>query len=145
MDNKYFEKYKKLGLNIAYYRRDKGYTQLQLAEMLDIDRTHIGKIESAKVGVSLDKLFLLSDLLEVPVYNFFQFRDSMGEEMKNLRKLREEAGFTQLAVQMKTGIDQSLLSKYENGERVPTVENLKILAKFYNTSTDYLLGMSEKR
>lgn len=75
MDINQHEKYRKLGLNIAYYRKDKGYTQLLLAEHLDIDRTHIQKIEAATAGVSLDILFRLSDLLQVPVNKFFEFRD----------------------------------------------------------------------
>jgi len=75
MDSKQFEKYRKLGLNIAYYRKDKGYTQLKLAEMLDIDRAHMQRIETANAGVSLDVIFRLSDLLNVPVYKFFEFRD----------------------------------------------------------------------
>lgn len=34
--------YKKLGLNIAYYRKLRGYTQAELARLLQIDRTHMG-------------------------------------------------------------------------------------------------------
>ena len=75
MDKEQHEKYRKLGLNIAYYRKDKGYTQLVLAEHLDIDRTHIQRIEAATVGVSLDVIFKLSDVLQVPVHKFFEFRD----------------------------------------------------------------------
>ena len=44
---------------------------------------------------------------------------------------------------MKTGIEQSLISKYESGERVPTTENLQILADFYNVSVDYILGRTD--
>ena len=44
---------------------------------------------------------------------------------------------------METGIDQSILSKYERGESMPTAENLLILAKFYNTSLDYLMDLTE--
>ena len=75
MDKNQYEKYKKLGLNIAYYRKDRGYTQMLLAEHLDIDRAHMQKIESAKAGVSLDVLFRLSDVLQVPVHKFFEFRE----------------------------------------------------------------------
>jgi len=60
--------------------------------------------------------------------------------MENLKRLRIERGMTQLSLQMKTGIDQALLSKYESGERVPTVENLIILADYFHTSLDYLMG-----
>ena len=60
----------------------------------------------------------------------------MGKRLKQLRKAR---GLTQLAVQMKTGIEQALLSKFENGERVPPTETLVKLADFYEVSVDYLL------
>ena len=40
---------------------------------------------------------------------------------------------------MKTGIEQALLSKFENGERVPPTETLIRLADFYNVSIDYIL------
>ena len=57
----------------------------------------------------------------------------------NLRFLRKTKGYTQIAVQMKTGIEQALLSKFENGERVPPTETLIRLADFYNVSIDYIL------
>ncbi len=75
MKSEHKKKYKLLGLNIAYYRKLKGYTQESLAEKLDIDRTTVSKIELATCGVSLDLLFDLSDLLDVPIQNFFTFRD----------------------------------------------------------------------
>ena len=57
----------------------------------------------------------------------------------NLKELRKKRGYTQIAVQMKTGIEQSLLSKFENGERTPPTETLLRLADFYDVSIDYIL------
>ena len=57
----------------------------------------------------------------------------------NLKLLRKSKGYTQIAVQMKTGIEQALLSKFENGERVPPTETLIRLADFYDVSIDYIL------
>ncbi len=57
----------------------------------------------------------------------------------NLRKLRKDRGLTQISLQMKTGIEQALLSKYETGERIPPTDTLVILADFYNVSIDYIL------
>ena len=57
----------------------------------------------------------------------------------NLKLLRKSKGYTQIAVQMKTGIEQALLSKFETGERVPPTETLIKLADFYNVSIDYIL------
>ena len=57
----------------------------------------------------------------------------------NLKALRKSRGYTQIALQMKTGIEQALLSKFENDERVPPTETLVKLADFYNVSIDYIL------
>lgn len=62
--------------------------------------------------------------------------------MKNLKLIRVTKDYTQLKVQMETGISQSTLSKYESGESLPTGENLLILAKFYNTSIDFLMDLT---
>lgn len=63
----------------------------------------------------------------------------------NLRKLRKEKRLTQVALQMHTGIEQALLSKFETGERTPPTETLLILADFYNVSIDYILCRTSKR
>ena len=61
----------------------------------------------------------------------------------NIRKLRKERGLTQIALQMATGIDQTLLSKFETGERLPTTDALIVLADYFNVSIDYLLCRTE--
>jgi len=65
--------------------------------------------------------------------------------VENLKKIRIRQGLTQLQIAEATGISQSLLSKYENGERTPTCGNLIALAKFLDTSVDYLLGLTSER
>ena len=62
--------------------------------------------------------------------------------MENLKKLRQKHQLTQISLQ--TGINQSILSKYENDERLPTCENLMILAKFYRTSLDYIMDLTDE-
>ena len=61
----------------------------------------------------------------------------------NLRLLRKQRGLSQIAVQMATGIEQALLSKFENGVRTPPTETLIILADFYEVSIDYILKRTE--
>ena len=62
----------------------------------------------------------------------------------NLLKLRKAKGITQIALQMATGIEQALISKFENGERTPPTETLMILADFYNVSMDYIMCRTDK-
>ena len=74
MDKKQYENFKHLGLNIAYYRKDRGLSQLQLAEMIDISRTHMSRIETAECAVSLDVVFHICDVLKVTPSKLFDFR-----------------------------------------------------------------------
>ena len=74
MDRTYSENYRKLGQNIAYYRKDRGYTQMQLAELLDIDRSHMSAIEIANRDVSLDLIFKICDILNLSEKELFDFR-----------------------------------------------------------------------
>lgn len=66
--------------------------------------------------------------------------DYMGE---NLKKIRKDRGMTQIELQMQTGIEQALISKYETGERIPPTETLIILADFFNTNIDFLLDRTD--
>ena len=62
-----------LGKNIAKVRKAKHLSQNSLADMLDISREHLAKIETAKRGISIHLLFELCDVLEVPVKKLFDF------------------------------------------------------------------------
>jgi len=72
---KHLEIYKQLGLNINYYRRKKDYTQMELAEIIDVDFTHISRIELCKSAASLDVIFDIANALEIPVSKLFEIRD----------------------------------------------------------------------
>ena len=76
--------------------------------------------------------------------SLLRFRPVEVSSMKNnLKTLRKDRGYTQIALQMKTGIEQSLLSKFESGERIPPTETLVRLADFYDVSIDYILCRTE--
>ena len=68
MYNKYINKFRIIGLNIAYYRKLRGLTQLQLAELVNVSRTHISNIEAPNMptSISLEKLFDIADVLNIP-------------------------------------------------------------------------------
>lgn len=59
---------------------------------------------------------------------------------QRIKQIREELGFTQYFVSAETGISQSNLNKYETGKLELGIEQLGILAQFYNISIGYLLG-----
>lgn len=61
----------------------------------------------------------------------------------HIKQLRKEKKMTQLQLQLQTGIDQALISKFESGDRIPPTETLLLLADFFETSTDYILGRTD--
>ena len=75
MKEEYRGLYRKFGLNVVYYRKRERLTQLQLAELVDIDRSHISAIELGNVGVSFDVLFKLCEVLNIAPKSLFDFRE----------------------------------------------------------------------
>ncbi len=65
--------------------------------------------------------------------------------MSRIRQLRKEKGYTQVKMQMLTGIDQSDYSKIESGKRYLTFEQCRKLAIALDTSMDYLAGLTDEK
>jgi transcriptional regulator with XRE-family HTH domain len=65
--------------------------------------------------------------------------------MSRLKELRIEKGYTQIKMQMLTGIDQSDYSKLENGKRYYTFEQCRKLAIALDTSMDYLANLTDEK
>ena len=63
--------------------------------------------------------------------------------MSRLKKLRKERGFSQIKMQMLTGIDQSDYSKIETGKRSMSFEQCRRVALALETSMDYLAGLTD--
>lgn len=63
--------------------------------------------------------------------------------MKNLKTIREKQRKTQINVAINVGVAQEMISSYENGHSYPSAEVLIAMAKYLNTSTDYLLDLTD--
>lgn len=76
MATKHTEMLKIIGLNIAYYRKSKGLTQLNLAEKANISRTFIGHIEASNmsVGMTLETLLDIAKALEIEPCKLLEIR-----------------------------------------------------------------------
>ena len=77
MANKHKNRYMQLGLNIAYYRKLKGMTQIRLAEIIEISRTHMSNIEApgVKKAVSLEVLFDIAEALGIEPGKLLEIRE----------------------------------------------------------------------
>lgn len=65
--------------------------------------------------------------------------------MLKIKDMREDKDLTQKQIAELLNCTQQTYSRYETGEITIDIYNLIKLAKFYNTSTDYLLGLTEEK
>lgn len=73
------EKYRQIGLKIAYFRKLRGFTQEELAEQVGLTPAYIGHVEAPNIvkAISLDTLFDIAEALEVLPYRFLTFEDDI--------------------------------------------------------------------
>lgn len=71
------------------------------------------------------------------VYNFYMIK-IFCERLKELR-IEKNLSTTKLADAI--GVSDAEISRWENGLRTPIIDNLLALAKFFDVSSDYLLGL----
>lgn len=64
--------------------------------------------------------------------------------INRLKELREDKNLYQKEVADALGIKQQQYSEYEIGKRLIPIDYLAKLALFYNTSVDYLIGLTDK-
>lgn len=79
MKQEHAEKYRQIGLKIAYYRKLRGLTQEELAERVGLTPAFIGHIEAPNISkaISMDTLFDIAALLEIPPSRFLLFEDEL--------------------------------------------------------------------
>ena len=65
-------------------------------------------------------------------------------KFKRLKDLREDHDMYQKEVANLLGISQQYYSEYEKGKRTIPVQHLITLAKHYNTSIDYIVGLTDE-
>lgn len=64
----------------------------------------------------------------------------MEKFIERLKSLRIEQGVSQAKLAKETGLSQSAIAYWETGKRIPNAQAIVILARYFDVSTDYLLG-----
>ncbi len=62
---------------------------------------------------------------------------------ERLKDLRKEKGLTLEQLEIATGLSRSAISCWEKGTRIPNAKAIITLARFFEVTTDYLLGESD--
>ena len=69
----------------------------------------------------------------------------MEKYLKRIRDLREDNDLTQTEIAEYLGTSQTMYARYERGANEISVRHVIKLSKFYGVTTDYLLGLSDKK
>ncbi len=67
----------------------------------------------------------------------------MNNFKENLKNLRQEYKVGQVELAKSIGVSKGIISLWENGLREPNMSSLILLAKFFNVSIDYLVGLEQ--
>lgn len=119
-------------------RQSHNLTQEELADILQIDRSSVGKYETGTMP-STNVLILIANHFSVSLDYLVGLGDSIVELKTRLREARESLGYTQEYVANHIGISRQALSNYENDNREADYETLILLSDLYSVSIDYLL------
>lgn len=132
-------------------------TQQQVAEHLDITQSAYAQWETGRINPKKETIQKFADLFNVS-YDYLWHGTSepqttnaiketnSGTFPERLKALRKEAGYpNQTSIAKELHISQQTYSQRESGKRNPSKSTLETLANFFNVSTDYLLGKTNRR
>lgn len=60
---------------------------------------------------------------------------------ERLRDLREEKGLSIKALANELKVSHSTIIRWENGQQVPNIDYLLLIANYFNVTSDYLIGL----
>lgn len=63
--------------------------------------------------------------------------------MKRIAELRKEKGLNQVGLGLKLNVSQKMISAYESGTHQPGIDTLIQMARLFNVSVDYIIGISD--
>ena len=91
---------KSIGARLRYFRSNAGYTQEQLAELVNCEISTIGHCENGKSRISLTMLSKIAEVLNVELYKFFTTRETETDTktIESITALLKQADRTQLGL-----------------------------------------------
>lgn len=139
-----------MNLRLKTIRRINGYTQKQIAELLNITQRTYSKYETGELSIKISQLSKLSNFYKVSTDYLLglisidnkKFKSQEYHEdvlIRNLKFLRYEHNYSQRKLSELINCSASLISMVERKESKVQIDMLVSLAKIYNKSTDYLL------
>lgn len=139
----------KLSEQLAELMNEDGYTQTSLAKAMNTPRAKISLYMSGKSVPDFKYLVALIEFFNCSADFLTGLSDDPERESVynplppfngHLRELFTRTAKSQYSLVKDTGISWNTLHGWLTGKSLPSIENLKKLAKFFNCSVDYVLG-----
>lgn len=134
-------------------REDKDYNQEFISKLIEVSRTQYSMYECGIRLIPATKLIILANYYKVSTDYLLNLTNERKRykivnnkyNTNNIKLLRKTNNIKQedTAILLKTTQEQ--YSRYERGERIIPIDRLSILAKYYNVSIDYLVGLTNER
>ena len=103
-----------------------------------------GLIRHNSQNFAIDKLFFLMYCFIKPVSTTSKSTtSSFAKFAERLKELRLENNLTQEQLGIKVGLTHTAISYWEAGKRMPSIEAVVILSKFFKVSLDYMVGLED--
>lgn len=136
----------KFGNKLKKLREEKRLTQAELAEIFSISEATVHFYENNKRPPTYYLLNEIAKYFNVTPEYLLGYDDLDRIVFANrLKDLREELFLTQPDLGGVINISQSNVSRYEKGLSFPSVETLYLIADYFDTSIDYLVGRTDRR
>lgn len=142
------------GEKLKLLREEKGLTQQDVADVLNVGRATIAGYETKGKQPDYEKLTKLAEFFDTSIDYLLGRMDNSNIDKKisestenktlseKIKQLRKEKDITQKELAETLSISPSTIAMYETGQRKPDSDMLETIADFFNVSVDYLLGRS---
>lgn len=134
-----------LGDNIKGLRIKKGLTQEELGKILNKTKNNISQYETGKREPDIETLVKLSDIFDVSISDIIGRKEEKNLVFANrFKELMKEKNISQAQLAEKLHIPEKIIAQYEEGV-VPNNRLLGKITKFFDVTSDYLLGLIDDR
>lgn len=131
-------------------REDKDLKQYDISKLLNISRVQYSRLENEVSKITHDKLIILANFYNTSIDYILGLTNNIVPYERNieinlkLKYLRKHKGLTGKEVGKMINLSQQQYSSIEKGEYKISYDKLIILANFYNTNVDYILGITNE-
>ncbi len=133
-----------LAKNIIFLRNRKRLTQTAFAEIIGVEQSTVANWENGDRTPNIETLVSISQKFNISLDDLVK-ADYLNIFPERLKSLRTSAGMTQDDIGRRLNVGKSTVCNWERGISEPDLGTLVSLALILDTSTDYLLGLSDER